>query len=91
MDESERLRPGEGPTRNISVSLHEGTINALREITDKRGVSSFVEEALARAIERHNLGTYLDWYEQEHGAFTPEELAAARADLYGDDPDQAVA
>ncbi|MEU8843991.1 hypothetical protein AB0D97_33580 [Streptomyces roseus] len=35
--------PGEGPTRPVSVSLHEGTIAALKARTGKRGMSAFIE------------------------------------------------
>ncbi|MFE2041616.1 hypothetical protein ACFXAZ_11915 [Streptomyces sp. NPDC059477] len=34
---------GEGPVRPVSVSLHEGTIAALKARTGKRGISAYAE------------------------------------------------
>ncbi|MBB5935880.1 hypothetical protein [Streptomyces zagrosensis] len=44
--------PGEGPVRPVSVSLHEGTIVALKARTGKRGMSAYVEALIQRQLER---------------------------------------
>lgn len=75
--------PGTGPTMTVSTSLHAGTVEAVRRRVGKRGFSSYVEAALRRQIEQDNLAELIDEYTGTEGAFTAEELAAARADLYG--------
>lgn len=42
--------PGEGPVRPVSVSLHEGTIAALKARTGKRGMSAYVEALIQRQL-----------------------------------------
>lgn len=73
--------PGEGPTRAVSVSLHAGTIDAVRSRVGKRGVSAYVEAAVQRQIERDNLDEIIAAAEAEHGPLTPEEVNAKRAVL----------
>jgi hypothetical protein len=80
--------PGKGPTMTVSTSLHAGTVEAVRSRVGKRGFSSYVEAALRRQIEQDNLAELIDDYTDAEGAFTAEELAAARAALYdADGPD----
>jgi hypothetical protein len=74
---------GEGPTITVSVSLHHGTVQWIRERTGKREFSAYVEDALRRKIERENLRELIDDYTSRHGDFTAEEMAAARAALFG--------
>jgi hypothetical protein len=75
--------PGTGPTMTVSTSLHTGTVEAVRSRVGKRGFSAYVEAALRRQIEQDNLTELVDEYTSTEGEFTPEELAAARAELYG--------
>lgn len=75
--------PGTGPTMTVSTSLHRGTVEAVRNRVGKRGFSSYVEAALRRQIEQDDLAELVDEYTGTEGEFTPEELAAARAELYG--------
>jgi hypothetical protein len=75
--------PGAGPTMTVSTSLHAGTVEAVRSRVGRRGFSAYVEAALRRQIEQDNLAELVDEYTRTEGEFTPEELAAARADLYG--------
>lgn len=75
--------PGTGPTMTVSTSLHSGTVEAVRNRVGKRGFSAYVEAALRRQIEQDNLAELVDEYTSTEGEFTPEELAAARAELYG--------
>lgn len=79
----ERIIPGTGPTMTVSTSLHSGTVEAVRNRVGKRGFSAYVEAALRRQIEQDNLAELVDEYTSTEGDFTPEELAAARAELYG--------
>lgn len=73
--------PGEGPTTAVSVSMHSGTIGAVRGRVGKRGVSAYIEAAVQRQIERDNLDELITAAEAEHGALTPEEIAAKRKQL----------
>ncbi|MGH3420074.1 MAG: CopG family transcriptional regulator [Streptosporangiaceae bacterium] len=67
----------------VSASLNAGTVEAVRRRVGKRGFSSYVEAALRRQIEQDNLTELVQEYTSAEGDFTAEELAAARADLYG--------
>jgi hypothetical protein len=67
----------------VSTSLHAGTVEAVRSRVGKRGFSSYVEAALRRQIEQDNLAELIDEYTDTEGGFTAEELATARAALYG--------
>lgn len=75
--------PGTGPTMTVSTSLHASTVEAVRRRVGKRGFSAYVEAALRRQIEQDNLAEIIEEYTSAEGEFTAEELAAARADLYG--------
>jgi hypothetical protein len=79
----EPVGPGTGPTITVSTSLHAGTVAAVRSRVGKRGFSSYVEAALRRQIEQDNLAELVAEYTGTAGEFTAEELAAARAELYG--------
>ncbi|MFG1810114.1 hypothetical protein [Streptomyces sp. NPDC049040] len=76
--------PGEGPTRPVSVSLHEGTIAALRERTGKRGMSAYVEALIQRQLERERVRELIEDAEAEHGPVDPAAVEAKRAILRGD-------
>jgi hypothetical protein len=75
--------PGEGPTKSVSVSVHEGTIQAVRARTGKRGISGYVEAAIQRQIERDNLAELIAANVEVHGPLTPEEIQAAHERIYG--------
>ncbi|MCZ7417133.1 MULTISPECIES: hypothetical protein [unclassified Streptomyces] len=75
--------PGEGPTKSVSVSVHEGTIQAVRARVGKRGVSPYVEAAIQRQIERDNLAELIEDYEARHGEITEKELKAAEEKVFG--------
>ncbi|MEV7967196.1 hypothetical protein AB0O34_14605 [Sphaerisporangium sp. NPDC088356] len=53
----------------------------LRKLTDN--VSGYVAEAVARQIRHQLLGEDLRRHQEEHGAFTEEELSEARARIFG--------
>lgn len=75
--------PGTGQTVTVSASLHSGTVAAVRERVGRRGFSAYLEAALRRQIEQDNLAELVAEYTSTEGEFTPDELAAARAELYG--------
>ncbi|MFF3764993.1 hypothetical protein ACFYYR_13030 [Streptomyces sp. NPDC001922] len=68
----------------MSVSLHEGTIAALRERTGKRGMSAYVESLIQRQLERDRLRELIEDAEVEHGPIDPAAVEAKRALLRGD-------
>ncbi|MEW2620224.1 type II toxin-antitoxin system CcdA family antitoxin [Streptomyces sp. NPDC048106] len=61
-------------TTRITVTLPTEQVAELKRLTDN--VSGYVAEAVARQIRHQLLGEELRRYEEEHGAFTDEELAA---------------
>lgn len=76
-------------TKKITITLPEELVEAARELTDN--LSGYAADALERKIRRTLLGLDLERYQQEHGRFDPEALAAARAALLGEDrPDASV-
>ncbi|MFD3506163.1 hypothetical protein [Nocardia sp. NPDC058666] len=83
--------PGEGPVRPVSVSLHEGTIAALRERTGKRGMSAYVEALIQRQLERDHLRELIVDAESEHGPVDRAAVDAKRAVLRGEAADPADA
>jgi hypothetical protein len=76
--------PGEGPTRPVSVSLHEGTIAALKARTGKRGMSAFIEGLIQRQLERDRLRELIEDSESVHGPADPAAVEAKRAILRGE-------
>lgn len=76
--------PGEGPVRPVSVSLHEGTIAALKERTGKRGMSAYVEALIQRQLERDRLRELIEAAKAEHGPVDQIAVEAKRAILRGD-------
>ncbi|WP_329496737.1 hypothetical protein [Kitasatospora herbaricolor] len=67
-------------TTRITVTLPTEQVAELKRLTDN--VSGYVAEAVARQIRHQLLGEELRRYEDEHGAFTDEELAAAQARIF---------
>jgi hypothetical protein len=77
------LAVGEGPAKVISVSLPEGTVQALRERAGRRGMSALIDTAVERYLRDVLTLEYLDEYQRENGAFTTAERQAA-ANLWSD-------
>ncbi|MDX3782394.1 hypothetical protein [Streptomyces europaeiscabiei] len=71
----------------MSVSVHEGTIAAVRTRVGKRGVSAYVEAAVQRQIERDQLDELIAANEELHGPLSPEEIDAAEREMFGDSQD----
>jgi hypothetical protein len=76
--------PGEGPVRPVSVSLHEGTIAALKARAGRRGMSAYVEALVQRQLERDRLRELIEEAEAEHGPVDQASVEAKRALLRGD-------
>ncbi|MFB8776117.1 hypothetical protein [Streptomyces broussonetiae] len=76
--------PGEGPVRPVSVSLHEGTIAALKARTGKRGMSAYVEALIQRQLERERLRELIEDAEAEHGPVDQVAVEDKRALLRGE-------
>jgi len=68
-------------TTRITVTLPTEQVAELKKLTDN--VSGYVAEAVARQIRHQLLGADLRSYEDEHGSFSEEELAEARARVAG--------
>lgn len=73
--------PGEGPVRPVSVSLHEGTISALKARTGNRGMSAYVESLIQRQLERDRLRELIEDAEADHGPVDQSAVDAKRAIL----------
>ncbi|MEV5957010.1 hypothetical protein AB0M11_25130 [Streptomyces sp. NPDC051987] len=72
------------PIHPVSVSLHEGTIAALKARTGKRGMSAYVEALIQRQLERDRLRELIEDAEAEHGPVDQAAVEAKRAVLRGD-------
>jgi post-segregation antitoxin (ccd killing protein) len=68
-------------TTRITVTLPNDQVAELRKLTDN--VSGYVAEAVARQLRHQLLGADLRHHQEEHGEFTEEELAQARARIFG--------
>ncbi|QNP72813.1 type II toxin-antitoxin system CcdA family antitoxin [Streptomyces roseirectus] len=68
-------------TKKITITVPEEIVEAARGLTDN--VSGFAAEALAARVRHELLGRDLQQYQEEYGAFTDEERAAADALLCG--------
>ncbi|MEU0255971.1 hypothetical protein ABZ299_26565 [Streptomyces sp. NPDC006184] len=83
--------PGEGAVRPVSVSLHEGTVAALRARTGERGMSAYAEALIQRQLERDRLRELIKDAETEHGPVDQAAVEAKRAVLRGDNANSADA
>ncbi len=68
-------------TTRITVTLPTEQVAELRKLTDN--ISGYVAEAVARQLRHRLLGADLERHQEEHGAFTEEELAQARSRIFG--------
>ena len=70
-------------TRKVTITLDEDLVEALTRTARDTGIplSRLIASAAEREMRRRiGLAAVAEW-EAEHGAFTPEELAAARAEI----------
>ncbi|GAA3848707.1 hypothetical protein [Streptomyces sedi] len=73
-----------GTTENISVSMPAELVSELRSRTGRRGLSSYVAEAVRHQLAMDGLAEIVASHEEEHGAFTEQEIEAARRELFGE-------
>ena len=69
---------GEGPATRVSLSLPEGTAEAIRARVGKREFSAFVAAAVERELRSQILDEYLADYERRQGPVPPEARERAR-------------
>lgn len=81
MGEEPQYAIGEGPAKVISISMPEGTLNALRERVGKRGLSAAITAAMERQLRDEAFDAYITEYVNEHGEFTEEERSRSQAIL----------
>jgi len=71
-----------GRTENVSVSLPADLVAVLRERTGKRGLSSYITEAVRHQLEMDDLAEIVAAQEAEHGPLTEAEIEAASRELF---------
>lgn len=74
-----------GTTENISVSMPSELVSELRSRTGRRGLSSYITEAVRHQLAMDGLAEIVEAHEKEHGALTEQEVEAARRELFGDE------
>ncbi|NEY32173.1 hypothetical protein GTU99_08200 [Streptomyces sp. PRKS01-65] len=70
-------------TKKVTITLDESLVEALAGAAEEEGIplSRLVAGAAERELRLRAGRAVIQEWQAEHGAFTPEELAAARADL----------
>jgi hypothetical protein len=71
-------RIGEGPATRVSLSLPEGTVEAIRARVGKREFSAFIAEAVERELRGQVLDEYLANYEIRKGPVSEGARQRAR-------------
>ncbi|MEU0985413.1 hypothetical protein [Streptomyces sp. NPDC005953] len=74
-----------GTTENISVSMPAELVSELRSRTGRRGLSSYITEAVRHQLTMDGLAEIVAAHEEEHGGLTEQEVEAARRELFGDE------
>ncbi|MFI9403826.1 hypothetical protein [Nocardia sp. NPDC052316] len=74
-------RIGKGPATRVSLSLPEGTAEAIRRRVGKREFSSFVTSAVERELRGMLLDEYIADHERRNGPLPEAERQRAR-DLF---------
>ncbi|MBW6433199.1 hypothetical protein KZ829_05510 [Actinoplanes hulinensis] len=69
---------GEGPATRVSLSLPEGTAEAIRARVGKREFSAFIAEAVERELRGQVLDEYLADYESRKGPVSEKARQRAR-------------
>ncbi|MEU4162242.1 hypothetical protein [Actinoplanes sp. NPDC026670] len=69
---------GEGPATRVSLSLPEGTADAIRARVGKREFSAFIAGAVERELRGQVLDEYLADYESRRGPISDEARQRAR-------------
>jgi Arc/MetJ-type ribon-helix-helix transcriptional regulator len=69
---------GGGPATRVSLSLPEGTAEAIRRRVGKREFSAFITAAVERELRGQILDEYLADYERRKGPVSEQEQERAR-------------
>jgi hypothetical protein len=69
---------GEGPATRVSLSLPEGTAEAIRSRVGKREFSAFIADAVERELRGQVLDEYLADYESRKGPVSRQARQRAR-------------
>ncbi|MFI6687812.1 hypothetical protein [Streptomyces sp. NPDC050485] len=77
-----------GTTENISVSMPAELISELRSRAGRRGVSSYITEAVRHQLAMDGLAEIVASHEEEHGALTEQEIETARRELFAEGDSQ---
>ncbi|MBT2440895.1 hypothetical protein J7E93_12385 [Streptomyces sp. ISL-36] len=64
-------------TTRITVTIPTAQVELMKKLTDN--VSAYVADAVARQVRHHLREIEFARYEEEHGALTDEDMAAAYA------------
>ncbi|MDR8408119.1 hypothetical protein MTP10_05160 [Nonomuraea sp. 3-1Str] len=81
---------GEGPSTRVSLSLPEGTAEAIRRRVGKREFSSFITAAVERELRGQILDEYLTDYERRNGPVPASDRDQARQvfdDVFAEEED----
>lgn len=73
-----RYNIGDGPATRVSLSLPEGTAEAIRRRVGKREFSAFITSAVERELRGQILDEYLADYERRKGSVSEVEQERAR-------------
>lgn len=70
-------------TKKVTITLDESLVEALAGAAEEEGIplSRLVAGAAERELRLRAGRAVIQEWQAEHGAFTPEELAAARAEM----------
>jgi hypothetical protein len=76
-------------TKKVTITLDESLVEALAGAAEEEGIplSRLVAGAAERELRLRVGRAAVQEWQAEHGAFTPEELAAVRADMAAADAD----
>ena len=69
---------GEGPATRVSLSLPEGTADAIRARVGKREFSAYIADAVERELRGQILDEYLADYENRQGPVSEQVRERAR-------------
>jgi hypothetical protein len=69
------------PTEKTSATLDAKLLSDVRKRVGRRGLSSFINQAVAEKLQRERVIELLDALDDEHGKPSPAERKAAQAAL----------
>ncbi|MEO3749217.1 hypothetical protein [Streptomyces sp. B6B3] len=70
-------------SKKVTITLDESLVEAMSTVAQEAGVplSRLIARAAERELRLRAGRVAVQEWQEEHGAFTPEELAAARAEM----------